>query len=55
MCCMQRERVFVFWHDPWSSPTHLKELYLELFACAVDKEARIFDMVDIAPNGGDRS
>ena len=44
-----------FWHDPWSSPTHLKELYPELFACAVDKEARIFDMVDIAPNGGDRS
>ena len=44
-----------FWHDPWSSPTHLKELYPELFACAVDKEARIFDMVDIAPNVGDRS
>ncbi|KAK7839014.1 glutathione transferase gst 23 [Quercus suber] len=40
---------------PWSSPTSLKELHLELFACSVDKEARISDMVDIAPNGGDRS
>ena len=44
-----------FWHDPWSSPTPLKELYPELFACVVDKEARISDMVDIAPDGGDRS
>ena len=33
----------------------MKELYPELFACAVDKEARIFDMVDIALDGGDRS
>ena len=33
----------------------MKELYPELFACAVDKEARISDMVDIAPDGGDRS
>ena len=44
-----------FWHDPWSSPTSLKELYSELFACVVDKEARISNMVDIALDGGDRS
>ena len=43
------------WHDPWSSPTSLKELYPEFFACSVDKETRISDMVDIAPDGGDRS
>ena len=44
-----------FWHDPWSSPTSLKDLYPEIFACAVDKEARISDMVDTAPDGGGRS
>ena len=42
-----------FWYDPWSIPTSLKELYPEMFACAVDKEARISDMVVIAPDGGD--
>ena len=25
-----------FWHDPWSGPISLKELYPELFACVVD-------------------
>ena len=44
-----------FWHDPWSRSTSLKDLYLEMFACAMDKEARISYMVDIAPNGGGRS
>ena len=44
-----------FWNDSWSSPTSLKELYPEQFACAMDKEARISYMVDIAPNGGGRS
>ena len=54
MCCMQQEKGFHirFWHDLWSSPTPLKELYLELFACVVDKEARISNMVDIALDGG---
>ena len=41
--------------DPWVSPTSLKELYPKMFACVVDKEARIFDTVVIAPDGGDRS
>ena len=44
-----------FWHDPWSSSISLKDLYLEMFACVVDKEARISDMVDIAFDGGGRS
>ena len=38
---------------PWSSHTSLKELYPEMFACAVDKEARISNTVVIAPDGGD--
>ena len=54
MCCVRRVRI-QFWHDPWSSPTSLKDLYLEIFVCAVDKEARISDMVDTAPDGGGRS
>ena len=32
----------------------MKELYPKLFACVVDKEARISDMVDVALDGGDR-
>ena len=44
-----------FWHDPWSGPTPLKELYPELFACAVVQEALIFDMIISAPNEGGRS
>ena len=43
-----------FWHDPWSGPTPLKELYPELFACVVVQEALISDMVIFAPNGGGR-
>ena len=34
-----------FWHDPWSGPSPLKELYPELFACAMVQEALISDMV----------
>ena len=44
-----------FWHDPWSGPTPLKELYPELFACAVVQEALISDMVISAPDRGGRS
>ena len=44
-----------FWHDPWSGPTPLKELYPELFACAVVKEALISDMLIFAPDEGGRS
>ena len=44
-----------FWHNPWSGPTPLKELYSELFACFVVQEALISDMVIFAPNGGGRS
>ena len=54
---MQRERaiVFGFDKDPWSGPTPLKELYSELFPCAVVQEALIFDMIVFAPDGGGRS
>ena len=31
MCCVRRVRI-QFWHDPWSSPTSLKDLYPEIFA-----------------------
>ena len=44
-----------FWHDPWSSPTALKDFYLAMFAIAVDKAAMISDMVECAPDGGGRS
>ena len=44
-----------FWHDPWSVPTPLKELYLELFACAVVQESLISDMIISALNEGGRS
>ena len=44
-----------FWHDPWSGPTPLKELYPELFACAVVQEALISDMIIFAPDDGGRS
>nr|POE53156.1 branched-chain-amino-acid aminotransferase-like protein 2 [Quercus suber] len=41
--------------DGDTGSTSLKDLYPEMFACVVDKEARISDMVDIAPDGGGRS
>ena len=44
-----------FWHDPWSSPTALKDLYPTMFAIAANKEAMIFDMVDFALDGGGKS
>ena len=44
-----------FWHNPWSGPTPLKELYPKLFACAVVQEALISDMIIFAPNEGGRS
>ena len=44
-----------FWHDPWSRPTTLKDLYPAMFAIVVDKIAMISDMVDFAPDGGGRS
>ena len=44
-----------FWHDPWSGPTPLKELYPELFACVVVQEALISDMIIFAPDEGGRS
>ena len=40
-----------FWHDPWSGPIPLKELYPELFACAMVQEALISDIVIFAPDG----
>ena len=47
--------VFWFWHDPWSGPIPLKDLYPDLFACAVSKEAWIFDLVVSNLEGGNRS
>ena len=44
-----------FWHDPWSGLSPLKELYPEMFVCAVVQEALIFYMVIFALDGGGRS
>ena len=44
-----------FWHDPWNSPTTLKDLYPAMFAIAANKEVMISDMVDFALVGGGRS
>ena len=44
-----------FWHDPWSGPSSLKELYLELFVCAMAQEALISDLFFYAPDGAGRS
>ena len=44
-----------FLHDPWSGPISLRDLYSELFACAVAQEAWISDLVFTTPNGGGRS
>ena len=44
-----------FWHYPWSGPISLKELYSELFACAMVQEALISDLILYAPNGRGRS
>ena len=34
-----------FWHDPWSNPISLKELYPELFVCVMVHEALISYMI----------
>ena len=44
-----------FWYDPWSGPIPLKDLYPDLFTCAVSKEAWIFDSVVSNLEGGNRS
>ena len=44
-----------FWHNPWSSPISLKELYPESFVCAVVQEALISDMILHAPDGRGRN
>ena len=44
-----------FWHDPWSGPIPLKELYPKLFVYAVVQQALISDMVIFALDGGGRS
>ena len=33
----------------------MKDLYPKMFVVAVDKEARISDIIDFAPDGGGRS
>ena len=44
-----------FLYDPWSGPIPLKDLYLDLFACAVSKEAWIYDLIVSNLEGGNRS
>ena len=44
-----------FWHNPWSDPTSLKELYSELFVCVVVQEVLISNMILYAPGGGGMS
>ena len=44
-----------FWYNLWSGPISLKDLYMDLFACAVAQEALISDLVFTALDGGGRS
>ena len=44
-----------FWYNLWSSPISLKDLYMDLFACAVAQEALSSDLVFTALDGGVRS
>ena len=41
-----------FWYDPWSGPIPLKDLYPDLFACAISKGAWISDLVVSNLEGG---
>ena len=45
----------LFWHNPWSGSTSLKELYPELFVCAIVQESLIFDLIFYALDSGGRS
>ena len=44
-----------FWYDPRSGPIPLKDLYPDLFACAVSKETWIYDLVVSNLEGGNGS
>ena len=44
-----------FWYDLWCGHIPLKDLYLNLFSSAIGKEAWIFELNSISPDGGSRS
>ena len=44
-----------FWHDPWSGPIPLKELFPAMFACSLSKEAWVSNLVVSTSEGGSRS
>ena len=52
---MEEGHHICFWYDPWSGSIPLKDLYPDLFACAVSKEAWISDLVISNLEGGSRS
>ena len=44
-----------FWYDHWCGYLSLKDLYLDLFACSIFKEALICDVLLSSLDGGSRS
>ena len=44
-----------FWNDPWCKHTPLKELFLDLFACSLSKEAWISNLIVSTSKGGSRT
>ena len=44
-----------FWHDPWSGPIPLKELFPAMFACFLSKKAWVSNLVVSTSEGGSRS
>ena len=45
----------IFWYDLWSGHLFQKDLYSDLFECAVDKEALVADVLDSLLNKEVRS
>lgn len=45
----------IFWYDLWSGHLFQKDLYPDLFECAVDKEALVADVLDSLLNKEVRS
>ena len=43
------------WHDPWSGPIPLKELFPAMFACSLFEEAWVSNLVVSTLGGGSRS
>ena len=45
----------LFWYDLWCGHIPLKDLYPDLFSCALSKDAWISELIIVTSNGGSRS